>query len=50
MSKFYEARETARNQFGMPLWMLLLAACGVPIEGLLRVVMWTRKWKERKAK
>jgi len=41
------AENVARNQFGMPLWMLVLVACGVPIERLLRVVMWTRKWRKR---
>jgi len=45
--KFTEAKETARNQFGMPLWMLVLVACGVPIDRLVRIVVWARKWRKR---
>lgn len=42
MTKKEELEDVARNQFGMPVWMLVLVACGVPIEKLLRAVMWFR--------
>lgn len=47
MSKKQELEDVARNQFGMPLWMLVLVACGVPIERLLRAVVWFRKQRKR---